>query len=154
MVALSFAARHVEPGSGDYWCWRAFADRCPMQDSNPQADGNAEARSRDVTSGGLIGVLTPCCATGRGYRLRRTAQGQRACWKRGGGGGGGVWWRRGVGGKIFLKCAPPTGPAPTPKDAPPDQTNECAEPGVTPSRYRNRAKLSAPPRQSSPRERL
>src|ERR1017187_592708 len=73
MVALSFAARHVEPGSGDYWCWRAFADRCPMQDSNPQADGNAEARSRDVTSGGLIGVLTPCCATGRGYRLRRTA---------------------------------------------------------------------------------
>src|ERR1035441_1660171 len=47
MVALSFAARHVEPGSGDYWCWRAFADRCPMQDSNPQADGNAEARSRD-----------------------------------------------------------------------------------------------------------
>src|ERR1022692_2461903 len=111
-----------------------------MQDSNPQADGNAEARSHDE------------------WRSDRSADtvlrdGARIPTPADGAGAGERVGRGGVGEKPFEGFAP-TGPAPTPKDAPPDQTNECAEPGVTPSRYRNRAKLSAPPRQSSPRERL
>src|ERR1022692_3365714 len=124
-----------------------------MQDSNPQADGNAEARSHDewrsdrsadtVLRDGAR-IPTPADGAGAGERVGRGGVGE------GGGEGGGG----GGGGLFFFAGSPPTGPAPTPKDAPPDQTNECAEPGVTPSRYRNRAKLSAPPRQSSPRERL
>src|ERR1019366_2486050 len=112
----------------------------PMQDSNPQADGNAEARSRDEwrSDRSADTVLRDGGAdTDSGGRRRGSERVGRG----------------GVGEKPFEGFAP-TGPAPTPKDAPPDQTNECAEPGVTPSRYRNRAKLSAPPRQSSPRERL
>ena len=47
-----------------------------------------------MTSGGLIGVLTPCCATARGYRLRRTAQGQASALEEG------VW------GRNLLKVSP------------------------------------------------
>src|ERR1022692_798567 len=111
-----------------------------MQDSTPQADGNAEARSRGEwrSDRSADTVLRDGGAdTDSGGRRRGSERVGRG----------------GVGEKPFEGFAP-TGPAPTPKDAPPDQTNECAEPGVTPSRYRNRAKLSAPPRQSSPRERL
>src|ERR1017187_8268663 len=101
-----------------------------MQDSNPQADGNAEARSRDewrsdrsadtVLRDGAR-IPTPADGAGAASALEE-----------------GVWGR-GVGWGRHYPVAPPpkTGPAPTPKDAPPDQTNECGEPGVTPSRYRN-----------------
>src|ERR1039457_6286712 len=108
-----------------------------MQDSNPQADGNAEARSHDE------------------WRSDRSADtvlrdGARIPTPADGAGAGERVGRGGVGEKPFEGFAP-TGPAPTPKDAPPDQTNECAEPGVTPSRCKTGQK--APPRQSSPRER-
>src|ERR1022692_1333431 len=91
-----------------------------MQDSNPQADGNAEARSHDE------------------WRSDRSADtvlrdGARIPTPADGAGAGERVGRGGVGEKPFEGFAP-TGPAPTPKDAPPDQTNECAEPGVTPSR--------------------
>src|ERR1022692_2264799 len=91
-----------------------------MQDSNPQADGNAEARSRDEwrSDRSADTVLRDGGAdTDSGGRRRGSERVGRG----------------GVGEKPFEGFAP-TGPAPTPKDAPPDQTNECAEPGVTPSR--------------------
>src|ERR1039458_8410931 len=111
-----------------------------MQDSNPQADGNAEARSRDEwrSDRSADTVLRD------GARIPTPADGAGAA----------SALEEGVWGRNLLKVSPQLAQPPTPKDAPPDQTNECAEPGVTPSRYRNRAKLSAPPRQSSPRDRL
>src|ERR1035438_2061694 len=111
-----------------------------MQDSNPQADGNAEARSRDEwrSDRSADTVLRDGGAdTDSGGRRRGSERVGRG----------------GVGEKPFEGFAP-TGPAPTPQDAPHDHTTDYAEPGLTPSRYRNRAKLSAPPRQSSLRERL
>src|ERR1017187_4604191 len=103
-----------------------------MQDSNPQADGNAEARSRDEwrSDRSADTVLRDGGAdTDSGGRRR----GSERVGRGGGGGGGGVGGG-GVWEKNFLKAPPQLAQPPTPKDAPPDQTNECAEPGVTPSR--------------------
>src|ERR1035441_7152765 len=104
-----------------------------MQDSNPQADGNAEARSRDEwrSDRSADTVLRDGGAdTDSGGRRRGSERvGRGGAGEREGGGGGG-----GVDGIILVPPPPQLAQPPTPKDAPPDQTNECAEPGVTPSR--------------------
>src|ERR1035441_780356 len=91
-----------------------------MQDSNPQADGNAEARSRDEwrSDRSADTVLRD------GARIPTPADGAGAA----------SALEEGVWGRNLLKVSPQLAQPPTPKDAPPDQTNECAEPGVTPSR--------------------
>src|ERR1022692_4353450 len=90
-----------------------------MQDSNPQADGNAEARSRDEwrSDRSADTVLRDGGADTDSGGRRRGSEGVG----RGGGGGatapgggrgGSEGGRRGGGGENLLECLPPNWPSP------------------------------------------